>query len=142
MIKYLLRDQLILIKKFNFLSIFHYGVRSYKKGLKIPIIIIKDFPGLWNNKDEISFFQEKGNPVYVMDFGLQLSSIKYYEEKLYKLTKQFKQYNLVGYSQGGIICLYHANKRGFKKINKLIAITSPLNGVAYSRFFKFIPTLR
>lgn len=142
MFKYILRDQLILLRKFNFLPAFHVGVCGYKEGNKIPIIILKGFPGLWDNSDEVKYFQEKGFPVYVMDFGLQLRSIDYYENKLFELSKQFDRYSLVGYSMGGIICLRHATKRGCKKINRIIAITSPLDGINASKLLQLIPALR
>lgn len=116
------------------------GVR-YSLGNKPQVIVIKGFPGLWRHDDLLKYFKEKNISACILDFGLQVKSIRSYTKKLDSFVKENEIINpvIVGFSMGGIIAVDYANKSSWKNIDKVVSIATPFKGVRAMKYAPFLP---
>lgn len=76
------------------------------------------------------YFEQKGYLVFMTDFDLMFNDIDSYTRKLDEFIKSrnIKNIVFVGSSLGGIVALNYVRKNGWKNVDKVITIASPLHG--------------
>ncbi len=97
-------------------------------GEKGPIIGIRGFGGGWP-KDMVKYFSENNYAGVFMNLGLQTGSIDSYVETIKKEVETFHNPVIIGFSMGGLIALRYLQTHGRDKIDTLITVGSPFNGV-------------
>jgi len=102
---------------------------SIIKGKKKTIVAIDGFGGGWTERGLGNYLRKRGLNGYFVDLGFQLKSLEEYTDNLNSFIKKEKisEPVLLGYSMGGLIAVFYAEKYGWNKIKKIITIASPFN---------------
>ncbi len=118
-------------------------IRSSRfKNNKYSILALKGFPGVWHHQDLLDWANENKLDLSIIDFGLQLRTINFYDKKLEKIIrKNFKNKKIIllGFSMGGLIAIKYAKDNNWENIEKIITFASPFKGSPTAKDYSFLP---
>lgn len=105
------------------------------EGKRGPLVGIRGWLGRWSSSGLRKYMSEQNVEGILLDFGLQTKEVDKYVKQLNEELSPFSRTIVVGYSMGGVIAMRYLQTYGSSKINRLITVGSPFNGVGMLRLF-------
>lgn len=121
-----------LMASWNKEAILHNQPTNYSQWQVNPIV--KEYDGIINTLTNLDYLKNQDFFIFAYDWRKSLNNLvddfnNYLNQLITSHQQPITNFNLVGHSLGGLVARIYAQKYGSEKINKLITVGSPHQGV-------------